>query len=155
MQSRQIVPADQLLPNKLFIIPLVGKPIFPGIFTPMMIISNEDIATIEQIMATNNLIGLVMVSTDDVDNTKGEDLARTGTVAKIIKKINLPDGGINIFISTVKRFRIKKILSSTNPISAAVEYLDDRQDDTVEVKALTRYLITEMKQLSENNPLFF
>ncbi len=28
---------------------------------------------------------------------------------QIVKRINLPDGGINIFISTLKRFRISKI----------------------------------------------
>jgi ATP-dependent Lon protease len=36
----------------------------------------------------------------------------------------------------------------------AVEYLEDEEDDTSEVKALTRALISEMKQISENNPLF-
>jgi len=35
-----------------------------------------------------------------------------------------------------------------------VTYLDDENFDTDEVKALTRALISEMKQLSENNPLF-
>jgi ATP-dependent Lon protease len=77
-----------------------------------------------------------------------------GTAAKIVKKINLPDGGVNIFISTLKRFRVKKPLHPANPIIAAVEYLEDEEDDTSEVKALTRALISEMKQISENNPLF-
>jgi ATP-dependent Lon protease len=136
------------------VIPLIGKPIFPGIFTPMMIASADDIALIEQAMSSDNLIGLAMMSAEDVEKPRGEDLAEVGTVAKIIKRINLPDGGINIFISTLKRFRIKKILNSETPITAAVDYLDDTGDDTLEVKALTRSLISEMKQLSENNPLF-
>ena len=37
---------------------------------------------------------------------------------------------------------------------AIVDYLDDEEDDTFEVKALTRALIGEMKEISENNPLF-
>ena len=37
---------------------------------------------------------------------------------------------------------------------AIVEYLEDIEDDTFEVKALTRALISEMKEISENNPLF-
>ena len=32
MPEKEIVPAAQILPDKLFIIPLSGKPIFPGIF---------------------------------------------------------------------------------------------------------------------------
>ena len=35
-----------------------------------------------------------------------------------------------------------------------VDYLDDEDADTFEVKALTRALIGEMKEISENNPLF-
>jgi ATP-dependent Lon protease len=82
------------------------------------------------------------------------DLYTVGTVAKIVKKINLPDGGVNIFISTLKRFKVKKTLHPSNPIVAAVEYLEEEEDNTSEVKALTRALISEMKQISENNPLF-
>jgi ATP-dependent Lon protease len=82
------------------------------------------------------------------------DLYKVGTAAKIVKKINLPDGGVNIFISTLKRFVVKKALHPVNPIIGAVEYLEDEEDNTSEVKALTRALISEMKQISENNPLF-
>ena len=37
---------------------------------------------------------------------------------------------------------------------AIVDYLEDEDSDTFEVKALTRALIGEMKEISENNPLF-
>ena len=91
---------------------------------------------------------------DDSDEPSSNNLFHVGTAAKIIKKINLPDGGINIFISTFKRFKIKKFISKEPPIITAVSYLDDENYDNDEVKALTRALISEMKQLSENNPLF-
>ena len=39
-------------------------------------------------------------------------------------------------------------------MAVAVEYLEDIEDQTFEVKALTRALISEMKEISENNPLF-
>ncbi len=157
MSDRQIIPADQILPNKLFIVPLDGKPIFPGIFTPVMIQSNEDIDVIDRAMSTDSMIGLLLTkeSTDNPNtNIESTEFHKVGTVAKIVKKINLPDGGYNIFISTLKRFKVKKFLSREYPVSAAVEYLDDINDGTDEIKALTRSLLSEMKQLSENNPLF-
>jgi len=155
--DRQIIPADQLLPNKLFIVPLGGKPVFPGIFTPIMIQSQEDIDVVEKSLSGDSLIGLVLTResvTEQTDFDKNTELYSIGTVAKIVKKINLPDGGYNIFVSTFKRFKIKKFISEEVPISAAVEYLDDMNDNSNEVKALTRSLLSEMKQLSENNPLF-
>jgi len=151
--ENEIIPIDQVLPNKLPIIPLSGRPIFPGIFTPIMIGNPDDVKVIEEALAADGMVGLVMIK-NEFDKPKAEDLHSVGTAAKIVKKINLPDGGANIFISTLKRFKIKKFLSKETPIVAAVGYLDEEHDDTDEIKALTRALLGEMKQISENNPLF-
>lgn len=148
-----IVPAEQTLPDTLMLIPLSGRPVFPGIFTPLMINAPEDIKIIEKANEQDSYIGIVMLK-NEADTPSVNNLYRVGTAARIIKKVNLPDGGINIFISTVKRFRIRKTLHLNAPMAAAVEYLDDEESDTFEVKALTRALISEMKDVSENNPLF-
>ncbi len=154
MNQKDMLPADQILPNKLYIIPLYGKPIFPGIFTPVMLGSEEDINIVERSLKGDSFLGLILTKDEDNETLSEEDLYRVGTVVKIVKKINLPDGGINIFISTLKRFKIKKTLNKEFPITAAVEYLDDINFESTEVKALTRSLLSEMKQISENNPLF-
>ncbi len=153
MSEPNIVPADQILSNKLVLIPLSGRPIFPGIFTPLMINAPDDLKAVEKSCASDNLLGIVMLK-NDAERPTVSDLHDVGTVARIVKKINLPDGGLNIFISTIKRFKIKRILSEREPMAAIVEYLEDVEDDTFEVKALTRALISEMKEISENNPLF-
>ena len=151
--ENSIISADQLLPNKLTLIPLAGRPIFPGIFTPLMISSADDVKVVEEAYEKEGFVGIVMLK-NEAETPSITDLHKVGTAARIIKKVNLPDGGINIFISTVKRFKIRKNLHNTSPMAAAVEYLDDEEADTFEVKALTRALISEMKEVSENNPLF-
>ncbi|EID84776.1 ATP-dependent protease La [Treponema sp. JC4] len=152
-EDNSIIPTDQILPNKLTLIPLQGRPVFPGIFTPLMISSNDDVKVAESAFEKDGFVGIVMLK-NDAENPTVADLHRVGTVARIIKKINLPDGGINIFVSTIKRFKIRKTLHSQAPMAAAVEYLEEEENDTFEVKALTRALISEMKEVSENNPLF-
>lgn len=151
--ENSIIATDQILPNKLTIIPLSGRPIFPGIFTPLMISSADDVKVVEEAYEKEGFIGIVMLKNDS-EVPSIDDLYRVGTVARIIKKVNLPDGGVNIFISTQKRFKIRKTLHKSAPIATAVEYLEDEEADTFEVKALTRALISEMKEVSENNPLF-
>ena len=154
MSDHTIVPADQILPARLFVIPLRGKPIYPGIFTPIMLPSASDADTVEKAMAADSFIGFVLLKQDDIEVPTAEDLLGVGTVAKIVRRINLPDGGVNIFVSTIKRFQIKRVLQQNPPISVVVQYLEDENFDSPEVKALTRALIGEMKQVSENNPLF-
>ncbi|GMO46807.1 MAG: endopeptidase La [Termitinemataceae bacterium] len=153
MTEQSVIPVDQILPPKLPLVSLAGRPIFPGIFTPIMIGNPPDVKVIEDAIASDGHIGLVLTKAD-TDNTSIDDMYKIGTAAKIVKKINLPDGGLNVFISTIKRFKIKKAISKTNPIVAVVEYVEEIEDATPEVKALTRALLSEMKQISENNPLF-
>ncbi|HEB12010.1 MAG TPA: endopeptidase La [Spirochaetales bacterium] len=154
MADKQIIPTSKVLPPKLCLISLHGNPLFPGLLTPLMISSQREIEVIEKSLAGDGFIGLVLTHSVEIEEPAAGDLYRTGIAAKIIKKINLPDGGVNIFISTLSRFKIKRFLKRDNPITAAVEYLEDKNYKTDEVKALTRALISEMKQVSENNPLF-
>lgn len=164
-----IIPIEEMLPPKLLILPFTGHPIYPGVFTPIMISSPEDVKTIEKAYDGDGFIGCILIKNNDEAKENNEDdksdagayaspdmrdLYTVGTAARIIKKINLPDGGVNIFISTIKRFKVRKTLSVKNPMMAAVQYLDDEEYDTFEVKALTRALLSEMKEISENNPLF-
>ncbi len=148
-----IVSADQQLPNKLSIVPLQSWPIFPGIFTPLMVTNPEDIKVAEEAYDKEGYIGLLLCKEEN-ENPAIDDLYRIGTVARIIKKVILPDGGLNIFISTIKRFKVRKTLHSINPIAVAVDYLEEEESNTFEVKALTRALVSEMKEVAENNPLF-
>ncbi len=152
-EESSIIPTEQMLPGKLMLVPLQGRPIFPGIFSPLMINSEEDIKAVEKAYETDGFIGIVMLK-NDAEHPQVSDLCKVGTVVRIIRKVVLPDGGLNVFISTIKRFRIRRALHSSEPMAAAVEYLEEEEADTFEVKALTRALISEMKEVSENNPLF-
>jgi len=154
MDERHIIPTSQVMPPKLNILPITGTPIFPGIFTPLIVAAVRDVELVEHIMTEHRFIGLVLTRTENAENPTGDELHKVGTVAKVVRKVNLPDGGINIFVSTLKRFRIKKFIYKEHPITVAAEYLEDKNFESNEVRALTRSLISQMKQVSENNPLF-
>ncbi|AHC15018.1 endopeptidase La [Salinispira pacifica] len=154
MSKFEIAPLELSLPQKLRIVPMTGKPIFPGIFTPLMISSDEDKAAVEEAVESDGHVGLVLTRTAEQEQPGFEELYQIGTVAKIVKRINLPDGGINVFISTIRRFKIKKPIQSAPSLIAAVEYIDDDYEDSNEIKAMARSLLTEIKQISEGNPLF-
>ncbi len=154
-ENNSIINAVEALPNQIYVVPLQGKPIFPGIFTPIMITGAEDIAVIDKAMESHKVIGLVLTKDPSAESPDPQQLHQVGTAAKIVKRINLPDGGINIFISTLRRFQILKIQNQVSPYSAVVSYLDDDYNPKdKELKGFTRALLTQMKQISEDNPLF-
>ena len=154
MADQELLPVEQTLPRNLYILPLVGNPIFPGLFTPLVIEAKEDIDIVNQALNQGGDIGLLLVKDEQKTEYDSENLYRVGTIAKIIKKIKLPDGGMNIFISTMKRFQVKEFHTNGKFIAAEVDYLEDIEDNPTELKAWTRQLITETKKLSKGNPLF-
>lgn len=63
---------------------------------------------------------------------------------------------LNVLINSVKRFRIKDVIEKKKNLLAEVEYLDDVVDKKakMEIKAYTREVLSQLKLLSDNNPLF-
>jgi len=154
--ENELISIDYILPPKLYIIPIRYRPIFPGIVTPLIISHGRFTNAIDKVLGDSRTIGLVLISDDEKDEVSHDDLYGYGTAAKILKKIKLPDGGVNVLINSIKRFRIKKVLSEDPFIIADIEYLEDRLGDrkSVELKALTREVLGKLKMLSDNNPLF-
>jgi len=155
MSEQELMPIEQLLPNNLFILPVTGNPVFPGLFTPLMITDTQDVEIVNQAIKHGGFLGLLLVKDEgDGDEYAAENLYTVGTVAKIVKKIKLPDGGISIFISTLKRFETKQFYPSGPYLVAEVRYLEDIEDEVDELRAWTRLLLSEMKTLTKNNQLF-
>ena len=156
VNENAVVPANLALPAKLVILTLHARPIFPGLFIPMILQDAADIKVIEQAEKQGNMLGLAMIDQDEGTESRAENVHSVGTIAKIVKRMILPNGALNIFISTLKRFQIKKFLRSAPPLISAVEYLENdySTSNPNEITALMRALISEMKQVAENNPLF-
>jgi ATP-dependent Lon protease len=152
--SKTLVSVDKILPPKLSLIPMKTRPIFPGIFMPLIIGGDKHIKTVERVMEIDGYIGLVLEKNPDVEDDREDNLYRIGTIAKIMKKINLPDGKVNIFINTLKRLQIKKFLTMNPYVVAAVKYVEEQTSMDKELQALMRTLYTEIKEVSEDNPFF-
>ena len=153
-EEKTLVSMDKILPQKLYIVPMKSRPIFPGIFMPLIIGGEKYIKTVEKSMETDGFVGLVLVKNPEIEQDAEDNFYTVGTVAKIIKKINLPDGKINIFINTLKRFEIKKFLSLDPYITAAINYIEEKIEMDDELQAMIRTLYTEIKEVSEDNPFF-
>lgn len=150
-----LIAIDQVLPTQIFLIPIRYRPIFPGIVTPLIISQGRFSEAIDKVLNSSRTIGLVLLKDDDIEDIQTKDLFQFGTAAKILKKINLPDGGINVLINSIKRFKIKDVIAEKPHIIVEVEYLDDELvKKNMELKALTRAVLSQLKMLSENNPLF-
>ena len=83
MSDQSVIPIDQLLPHKLPLVALLGRPIFPGIFTPIIIGNPADVQVVEEANSGDGLIGLVMLL-NETETPSITDLYTVGTAAKIV-----------------------------------------------------------------------
>lgn len=154
MSEKDLMIAEQALPSNLFILPVGPTPVFPGLLTHLMFTDEQDIKVVNQAIKHGGNIGLILTqAVDEADSYNEVNLYRIGTVAKIIKVIKLPDGGIHVFISTIKRFRADKFLESGDYTIAEVSYLEDEPYDKEELTPWTRQLYVEVKKLSDSDPM--
>ncbi len=157
--AENIKTQEELLPNNLFILPIGSKPLFPGLFLPLLVIDKEDQDIVNKAIEHGGLIG-TLLQRDISDEDKDKDLSpeelfyNIGTVCRILKSIKLPDGGMNIFVSTLQRFAVEEYFPSGPYLVASVKYLTDVDDDKDKLKAWTRELNKELKNRTKNTNLF-
>jgi ATP-dependent Lon protease len=155
--SRQgnLVLPDQILPPNLFILPINSPIVFPTLLAPLLISQPRYVAMIEEAINRQRMIGLLLTREgESKEDTKPEDLYDVGVAVKIIKRLRMPDGSVNLLIHSMKRFRSKRVLSEQPYIVVETEYLEDISEKSTEMDALTRSVISHVKKLSEVNPFF-
>ena len=154
-KAQGLVVPDQILPPNLFVLPIEAAVVFPTLMAPILVSQPRFVATIEEAIGRQRLLGLLLTRDGDVrENTKPEDLYDHGVVVKILKRLKMPDGSVNLLVHSMKRFRSKRVLSDLPYIVVETEYLEDIVEKSTEMDALTRSVISHVKKLSEVNPFF-
>lgn len=154
-KGSSLVLPDQMLPPNLFLLPNDGPVIFPTLMSPLLVTHPRFIATVEEAINRQRLLGVVLTREGAVRaDEKPEEIYNVGVVVKILKRLKMPDGSINLLVHSMKRFRVKRILAEEPYLVAETEYLDDQAEKTTEMDALTRTVVSHVKKLSESNPFF-
>lgn len=144
--NADLVPLDSVLPQTLFVIPIQTSPIFPGMVAPLVLSKPKLIETAEQAMANRGIVGLIL--------TKEDGVYGVGTAVRILRKLNTSDGGMTVLVHSLKRFQVKKVVREEPYMVVQVDYKDDILEKSIELDALTRSVISQVKKLSESNPFF-
>jgi ATP-dependent Lon protease len=83
-----------------------------------------------------------------------KDIYKVGVLCKVIKKLKLPDGSVNLLVHGMKRYRAIEYTSDSPLLTAKTEVFNDIHEPDEELDAYTRSVINQVKKLSEINPYF-
>ncbi|MBP9887100.1 MAG: endopeptidase La [Leptospiraceae bacterium] len=154
--SSKLDSIEEILPDELHLIPIKSRPIFPGIITPLIVPLGKFSNSVDEVYKNNGFIGLNLLIKEESEKNPVNNIFQMGVVAKVLKKMNLPDGGTHILINTIHRFKITKILKEEPYLVAKVSYPVDKlkSGTKLDLKAMMRNLLVLTRELAQNNPLF-
>jgi len=132
-----MTPEDEIeiskeeLPHTLPILSLRNTVLFPGVVIPITASRDKSIKLIKDANNFNKLIGVVAQKDENIEDPKLKDIYTTGTVAKILKVLQMPDGNTTVIIQGKKRFQIERVLSETPYITSnIIDYPEENPGNT-------------------------
>ena len=122
-----MTPEDELeiskeeLPLTLPILSLRNTVLFPGVVIPITASRDKSIKLIKDANNFNKLIGVVAQKDENIEDPKLKDIYDIGTVAKILKVLQMPDGNTTVIIQGKKRFEIERVISEKPYITSNIK----------------------------------
>ncbi len=113
------------VPSNLPLLPLRNTVLFPGVIIPITVGREKSIKLVRDAYKGNKTIGAVAQKEMEVDHPSLKDLYRVGTVAQILKILEMPDGSTSVIIQGKKRFEMLGLVSDEPYHIATVKSLDD------------------------------
>jgi ATP-dependent Lon protease len=140
------------LPEQLPILGLSDIVIFPGTVMPLLVESPQSIRLIDDVVAGDRFLGLVLQRNAEIENPTPADLWPHGCAGRVLKMLKFPDGTVRVLVEGLRRFRIIDYATETPYLIARVEKLKDVADDSLELTALVRNAEREFQEVVKLSP---
>ena len=143
-------------PEILPILPLRNTVLFPGVVIPITVGRDKSIKLIKDAYRGNRMIGVVSQKDVGIEDPTFEQLNEVGTVALIIKMLQMPDGNTTVIIQGKQRFRLNEQIQSEPYLKASIQKFEEvRPKIDKEFKAIMasiKEMAIQIIHLSPNIP---
>ncbi len=113
------------VPEILPILPLRNTVLFPGVVLPISVGRDRSLKLIRDAYAGSRIIGTVAQKDSTTEEPSEKDLHQIGTVAQIIRILEMPDGSTSVIIQGKKRILLGGIVKEDPYFMAKVNALDE------------------------------
>lgn len=101
---------DLSVPEKLPILPLRNTVLFPGIIFPISVGRKKSLKLIKDAYESKTLIGTLTQRNPEDENPTQNNLFQIGTVAEVVKILEMPDGNTTAILQGKRRFELKEMI---------------------------------------------
>lgn len=127
------------LPENLPVLALRNAVLFPETIIPITVGREKSVRLVREVYKGSKILGAVTQKDAKLEDPAFKDLYEIGTLAKIIKIIEMPDGGITIILQGIRRFKLIEIITEDPYLFANIKYLEEEKSprNTKELDAIT------------------
>ena len=147
---------NEQLPEILSILPLRNTVLFPGVVIPITVGRDKSIKLIRDANKGKRMIGVVAQLDTNIEDPNFSQLNKVGTIALIIKMLQMPDGNTTVILQGKKRFLLKDEVQSEPYIKATIEpFKEIKPKEDKEFKAMVssiKDMAMNIIQISPNIP---
>ncbi|HEY5509472.1 MAG TPA: endopeptidase La [Prolixibacteraceae bacterium] len=118
------------VPDVLPILPLRNAVLFPGVVMPISVGRNKSLSLVRDAYSGKNMIGTVAQRNAQIEDPILSDLFTVGTMAEILKILEMPDGTTTVILQGKKRVLIGSAVENTSYLKATVFALPENISDT-------------------------
>ncbi|MFO7616082.1 MAG: endopeptidase La [Bacteroidales bacterium] len=113
------------VPETLPVLPLRNTVLFPGVVIPITVGREKSIRLVKEAYKHNKEIGVVAQKDTSIEDPEFDDLYRVGTMASIVKILNMPDDTTSVIIHGKRKFRLDEITATEPYLRASVTPITD------------------------------
>jgi len=144
---------NEALPESLPILSLRNTVLFPGVVIPITAGRDKSIKLINDANKGGKVIGVVAQIDETIEDPTAEQLHQTGTVARILKVLKMPDGNTTVIIQGKKRFAIDMVEQEEPYIKATIKEVEEsRPKRDKEFKAIIESVKDIALQIIDESP---
>ncbi len=152
-QQPPVEHIDEVKPGILPILPLFDAALFPKMVLPLVVMQGESVKLVDEAMASDRLIGLVVSKKLAKENASPEeDLYGIGTSALILKMAKTQDNRAQLLVQGVSRFKILEFMDGKPYLQARVEIIPESETKDTETEALMSNLVNLFMRIAELSP---
>ncbi len=133
--------------DHLPILPLINTVLFPGILFPISVGRKSSLKLVKQAYNEKSFIGTFTQKEPKPETPNIDNLYTIGTLAKVVKILEMPDGTVTAILQGRKRLQLEELLSDTPFLLGRVQLLEDINPEEEEGKTY-QALVGSVKDLA-------
>lgn len=113
------------MPKTLPVLALRNTVLFPGVVLPITVGREKSVKLVKNLTQKTKFLGAVSQMDAKIEDPEVKDLFDMGTIARVLKVLEMPDGSTSVILQGLHRFQVLEYISTDPYFIASIQTLTD------------------------------